>query len=184
MKATQTQDNAIAELMTPLSQWRAVPALVLENLGTNWRRETILEQYLTTEASVDEYLIQLWQLSPVHYIVLYFVLGPEEFLKGPVHIFGRKWVNLTLREHFSIKVICARNCEPMVTASRSNQRYIAKDSETNIIKDHARKLWRANNDDLDDWQIKEDHDYSGRSVVEGKGFAYKGQLLPFQKAKL
>ena len=91
--------------MTPLSQWRAVPALIHENLGTNWKRETILEQYSTTEASVEEYLIQLWQLSPVHYIVLYFVMGPEEFLKGPVHIFGRKWANLSLGEQFSIKNI-------------------------------------------------------------------------------
>ena len=76
--------------MTPLSQWRAVPALVLENLGSNWKRETIIEEYLTTEAAVEEYTAQLWQMSPVHYIVLCFVLGPEEFLKGPMYIFGRK----------------------------------------------------------------------------------------------
>ena len=158
MRAHQTRDRAIAELMTPLSQWRAVPALVLENLGSNWKRETILEQYLPTEAAVEEYLAQLWQMSPVHYIVLYFVLGPEEFFKGPVHIFGRKWLNLTLGEQFSI--ICARNCEPMVSSARSNQRYVAKDSETNILQDHARKLWRASNGDLDDWHIKEDHDYT------------------------
>ena len=93
----------IAQLSTPLSQWRAVPALTLENLRTNWKRETILEPYLSTDASVEEYLAQLWQLSPLYYIVLYFVLGPEEFLKGPVHIFGRKWLNLTLGEQFSIK---------------------------------------------------------------------------------
>ena len=72
----------------------------------------------------------------------------------------------------------------MVSAARSNQRYIAKDSETNVQQDHARKLWRANNDDLEDWHIKEDHDYSGRSIFEGMGFSYKGLLLPFQKAKL
>ena len=98
MKSTQTRDRAIAELSAPLWQWRAVLALILENLGTNGKRENILEQYLTTDASVEEYLVQLWQLSPLHYIELYFVLGPEEFLKRPVYIFGRQWLNLTLGE--------------------------------------------------------------------------------------
>ena len=64
MKATQTRDRAVAELLTPLAQWRAVPAMVLENLGVNWKRETILEQYLTTEVAVDEYLAQLWHFLP------------------------------------------------------------------------------------------------------------------------